>query len=380
MGDLILNSLEIRNFQGFQHLTIDHLGRVNLIVGKNNIGKSSLLEALRLYTRRGSPEVIWEILELRDESRNSPYSRSVKIEELLLSLRFLFHGRKEIRTLIEPISIGPVSMFNDTLVISIGWFVSQEGENGIRRIQLLDPKEFDQAENPYPRFTIQMGNQIKANYPLRPDPLTPSRALNSEEGVNCIYISANGLDSEQSALLWDDIALTPLENEVLKALRIIAPGVDGLNYRDSQAARLVNNRDGRSLRTRIPIVRITGIDEPIPLKNLGDGMQRILGIALALVNAQDGMLLIDEIENGIHYSAQTELWRLIFELAQRLNVQVFATTHGWDCIEGFQKAAQENTQEEGMLIRLSLKGDDVISTIFDERKLAIATRQQIEVR
>ena len=109
-------------------------------------------------------------------------------------------------------------------------------------------------------------------------------------------------------------------------------------------------------------------------------MQRMLGIILALVNAKDGMLLIDEIENGIHYSIQQELWQLIFQLAHRLNVQVFATTHSWDCIEGFQKAAQEDVQEEGMVIRLSLKGEEVIATLFDERKLAIATREQIEVR
>src|SRR5579864_587616 len=74
MGNLVLNSLEIRNFRGFQHLKIEHLGRVNLIVGKNNIGKSSLLEALLLYTHRGSPDVIWDVLGTRDENRY-PLSR-----------------------------------------------------------------------------------------------------------------------------------------------------------------------------------------------------------------------------------------------------------------------------------------------------------------
>ena len=109
-------------------------------------------------------------------------------------------------------------------------------------------------------------------------------------------------------------------------------------------------------------------------------MQRMLGISLALANTSGGILLVDEIENGIHYAAQKELWQLVFQLAHRLNIQVFATTHSWDCVEGFQKAATENTEEEGMLIRLSLQGDDVITTLFDERKLAIATREDIEVR
>src|SRR5437868_6617271 len=141
-------------------------------------------------------------------------------------------------------------------------------------------------------------------------------------------------------------------------------------------------RDIPSSRSRVPIptVKIAGIDEPLPLRSLGDGMQRMLGIALALVNTRDGMLLIDEIENGIHYSAQLDLWRLIFRLAHRLNVQVFATTHSWDCIEAFQKAAQENEKEEGVLIRLSSRKGEIGVTLFDEEELGIATREQIEVR
>jgi len=109
-------------------------------------------------------------------------------------------------------------------------------------------------------------------------------------------------------------------------------------------------------------------------------MQRMFGIALALVNAKDGMLLIDEFENGLHYSVQPDLWRLIFQVARRLNVQVFATTQSWDCVEAFQKAAQEDTQNEGVLIRLESKKGKIVATLFDERQLGIATREQIEVR
>ncbi len=114
--------------------------------------------------------------------------------------------------------------------------------------------------------------------------------------------------------------------------------------------------------------------------SLGDGMLRTLGISLALVNAKNGILLIDEFENGIYYTVQPDLWRLIFQVARRLNVQVFATTHSWDCIEGFQKAAQADDQNEGMLIRLEYKKDEVAVTLFDERRLGIATRERIEVR
>lgn len=385
MGNLILNSLEIRNFRGVQHLTIEHLGRVNLIVGKNNIGKSSLLEALQLYARRGSPELIWDILGTRDENRQ-PTSRlsrdAVKIEDLLVSLKYLFYGRKEIKGHFDPILIGPMNSPENTLSITIGWYGSRIDEEGNRKRQLLEPEEYNLVDNPIPRFTIQMDSQQPISYPLTLDPLAPSGLLRSElEGIDCVFVSANGLDrdKEQDVVLWDGVALRSLENEVLDSLRLIAPGVEGLNFiGDARSVRL--RRDIASSRRRIPTVRISDIDEPLPLRSLGDGMQRMLGLALAIANAKDGILLVDEIENGIHYSVQPELWQLIFQLAHRLNVQVFATTHSWDCIEGFQKAAQENTEEEGMLVRLSLLGDDVIATLFDERKLGIATRQQIEVR
>src|SRR5260370_32304229 len=151
-----------------------------------------------------------------------------------------------------------------------------------------------------------------------------------------------------------------------------------MNCLGDDSIRLRLERDSASSAGRIPIVRIKGIDEPLPLRSLGDGMQRMLGIALALANAQDGMLLVDEIENGIHYSVQPELWQLIFQIAYRLNVQVFATTHSLDCIEAFQTAAQEDKQNEGLLIRLEFSKGEVRATLFDEEELGIVTRQQIE--
>lgn len=75
MPNLILDSLEIRNFRGLQELRIERLGRVNLIVGKNNVGKTSVLEALRLYANPGSPEIHSDLLQSRDELDPAPEFR-----------------------------------------------------------------------------------------------------------------------------------------------------------------------------------------------------------------------------------------------------------------------------------------------------------------
>jgi AAA15 family ATPase/GTPase len=112
---------------------------------------------------------------------------------------------------------------------------------------------------------------------------------------------------------------------------------------------------------------------------MGDGMNRVFELALGLANSKDGLLLVDELENGVHYSAQEQLWRLIFETASQLNVQVFATTHSWDCIESFQRAASAH-QADGALISLARQDGDVKATVFNERDLEIITRESIEVR
>lgn len=353
MSELILNSLEIRNFRGFQHLTIEHLGRVNLIVGKNNIGKSSLLEALLLFARRGSPKLIKDMLEGRDEgSLTSPTTfTTTMIENLLPGIKYLFYGRKIVQ--LTSITIGPANTPNDdTLSISVGGFV-----------------DLNTPEDVGPRFSIHLGKQQIINVGSSAM-LAGFLMVEPSGSINYVFVPPNGLQGELIGRLWDGIALTNLEEEVIEALQIVAPGVEGVSIIG----------DPGSARGRIPIVKLTDVDEPIPLRSLGDGMQRILAMSLALTNSKNGMLLIDEFENGIYHSAQTELWQFIFKLAHRLNVQVFATTHSQDCIEGFQKAAEEDTEEEGVLIRLSLLGDEVIATLWDERKLGIATRQQIEVR
>jgi AAA15 family ATPase/GTPase len=98
-----------------------------------------------------------------------------------------------------------------------------------------------------------------------------------------------------------------------------------------------------------------------------------------LVNTKDGLLLIDEFENGMHHTVQLDVWRGIFRLSKLLNVQVFATSHSWDSIETFQQAAAEDP-EEGVLVRLTRKGEAVIPTLFLEKDLAVVTRERIEVR
>ena len=365
MGNLILNSLEIRNFRAFRDLKIEHLGRVNLLVGKNNVGKTSLLEAIQLYASQDSaPTSIWEIMRTRREV-NEPF---VSVKEMLFALKYLFYGRNDIKPGLQPIQIGPINSSEEKLSITVDWSI-KETRMGTLDGKLLEAGENYTADNLAPLLNIQAAGTTR-NYLI--DPSLPQKdiiVLNPNE-IPCIFIPSNGLSSQRLTELWDSVALTKLEADILIALRFIAPGLVDLNFVSTPL----------SGRERIPVVRIADYDEPLPLHGLGDGMLRALGISLALVKAKDGILLIDEFENGLYYTVQPDIWKLIFRVAYQLNVQVFATTHSWDCIESFQKAAQEDKQNEGVLIRLESKKGKIIATLFDEQELGIATREQIEVR
>lgn len=369
MASLILDSLEIHNFRTFHHLQIERLGRVNLIVGKNNVGKTSLLEALWLYARQGSPEIIRYILEKRNEIRRTAADERRQIQPQFSDIRHLFYGREAVE-MRSGASAHIVAGHTGLLSITVDWFVRQaaRSQSGYKLVPYQESSNITSEK--MLGLEINTESQRKDRF-LVEDIFNPSRThlLEVEDAYPAIFVSASGITRTEVEAFWDGIALTDREKDVIEALQIIAPAVERLN--------LIGLYDSQG--SRIPAVKLKHYDGPVNLSSLGEGMNRMFTIALALVNASDGLLLIDEIENGLHYTVQPDMWRLIFAVAHRLNVQVFAATHSWDCIAAFQQAANEHA-EEGMLIRLGRMQDNIIATIFGEREMAIATREQIEVR
>ena len=342
---LHLDSLLIQNFRAFNHLKIDNLGRVNLVVGKNNVGKTSLLEAVNVYAARNHA-TLWKILTARDEGRYPPGVDYESVMAKINAVRFLFNGRGNLAESSQQMSIG---------------------EAGNRRNRLTIKFSYDQevdTDEVHPTISIQGFNQtpiidrFETSLPI-------SRDANQ---ITCVVVPSSGFNREDIDLLWSKIALTDEEETVLEAMRIIIPDLNTIGIITKPEMEM----------QRIAIARSESM-EPFPMQSLGDGINRLFYISLALVNSKNGFLLIDEIGTGLHYSIQLKLWNLIFSTAEKLGVQVFATTHSNDCINAFQIAAQ-NSKEEGFLIRLERRTDQIVPIIFDESRLSIATREEIEVR
>lgn len=379
----MLNSLVIKNFRMLEDFTVSKLGRVNLIVGKNNSGKSTVLEALRIYAGNADHNLLKTIAASHDEKyKSEPFDES----NMSKPFEDLFSGRKFPADETE-IVIGESIENEQALRILHGVHINKE-EIAIRKAfkkiesdnedstQLSSEKENDDF---VPRqHEVLLIKKRKFIFPiyLNNDISFGVNVYLKEFGIlSCSFIPTHFISIDELADEWDNIIYTENEKIVINALKIIVPDFEHLVF--------VKNE--RSPSSRIAKVKLANETKPIPLKSLGDGMLRILQIAIKLVLAQGGFLLIDEFENGLHYSVQEKIWRLLFEMAEKLDIQVFATTHSWDCIESFTKVAIENETTEGVLFRMgrsakaSNKGQ-VIATVYDKERLYNITQADIEVR
>jgi hypothetical protein len=255
----------------------------------------------------------------------------------------------------------------------VAWFTEElDVEQGWRFMPVKDDL-FGESTG-FPVLQVDLLNRkrlIRLDRPLdRPrNRSSIGDAMDGSSAAPCIFLDPfSSRSTGQLATFWDAIALTKGESEVVRALQIIS--------QDIQAVSMIGSGGQRP---RTAIVKSSGCDHPIPLRSFGDGVNRLFGLILSLVCAKGGVLLVDEIENGLHHSVLVDVWRTLFRLARETGVQVFATSHSWDCIEAFQKAANEDAGT-GVLVRLARKGVNVIPTVLRDQELQIVARDGIEVR
>ncbi|VAW46247.1 hypothetical protein MNBD_GAMMA04-290 [hydrothermal vent metagenome] len=383
----MLNSLEIKNFRSLENFQVKKLGQVNLIVGKNNSGKSSVLEALRIYAGSANRGLLESIAQGHNEKYRLNEDDEQNAFDMALPFEDFFTGRKFPEN-DSGIVIGEIDDPENSLNIIHGFLGEKEetttddsGEEvtRIRRV-MIDKSEFFDSDYPVKdvlkitkKKQVSIIDFTRINIPSR-------KFLTEISSVPCSVIPTQFISMNELAKEWDAISLTDGEDIVKKALRIVLPEFEDLTFVDGKTYETHRYRS-----SRIAKVKISNLDRPVPLNSLGDGMLRILQLVLKVFSAKGGFLLIDEFENGLHYSVQEKVWALLFKLSKELNIQIFATTHSWDCIESFSKTAVENKNIEGVLFRVGKSMRDsekgrVIATVFDEEQLYSITQSDVEVR
>ena len=383
----MLESLEIKNFRILEDFKVSKLGSVNLIVGKNNSGKSSVLEALRIYAGNAQRKLLEQIAAGHDEKYRLGKNEQIE-SDIQLPFEDFFFGRQFPQDETLAISIGELASADDALRIEHGFILEEEkvleadsGELVSRSRRRVPEDSLDElspemishelfvtkGKRSFPAIRLDKSSSHFSYPPMKISGTLPCSVIPTQ------FISIDDLADE-----WDKIVFTEHEEVVRDALRIITPEFENLTFvRDDENLT-------RKLR-RSAKVKMSDSPHPVPLNSLGDGMLRVLQLVLKVFPAKGGFLLVDEFENGLHFSVQEKVWTLLFELAQKLDIQIFATTHSWDCIESFAKAAIARKDVAGVLFRVgrSVKESNrgqVIATVFDEDALYNITQADVEVR
>jgi AAA15 family ATPase/GTPase len=334
---MLLPDLHVKNYRLFQDFKLERLARVNLVAGRNNVGKSALLEAALLASTQNPRDALTQVLSQRGE-------REGERGEWTLSPLFFNYQLTQ----------------DSTIEIKAGkrWF----------KMSVLDR---DESEDIFP---------INVQYPEREKPLRLSSVKGVTEDLphrvplwkvesDRVYL-IRGTDTLYSryrelSMWWDKVALTPRRDTVINILQVIEPRLQAVDF--------LRQQDN-------VMVLLKGADAPVFMGSLGDGMQHLLVMAVTLANTQGGILLLDEVETGLHYSVLLDLWRLLFKTTRELDVQIIATTHSWDCIAAFSQVWSEVEQTEGQFCRLDRVGEQILTEFYPPDELAFAVKEGIETR
>lgn len=377
----MLRDLIIHNYRCFQDFHVDGLARVNLIVGKNNSGKSSLLEAAYLLVTLGDPQRLIELLNNRGEivDRSSGASGEPLPSRREYQIIHLFHGRQ-----LEPNQAIDIQSQRDRqLALAIRLNAStrqaslfdvmepQSSTESSGSASVLGPLDTGIEFLPEFELVIQFGLDSPIVMPVRGDGSMEGRAIRPSRPPQPHHrlLTANNLSLYQLARIWDGITLTPKEDIVLKAMRILDPKVERISFTSRQ-----------SINSGI-LLKLRGQRDPVPLGSMGDGMRRILTLTAAAAMAENGVLFVDEIDTGLYYTTLSSMWRSMIDTARRTSLQIFATTHSWDCVRAFQEASiQSEDPSDGLLFRMSLRDKEIEPVLYSPDELAVAMQQDIEVR
>jgi AAA15 family ATPase/GTPase len=330
----MLTSLEIRNFRGFRQLAIPKIARVNLITGKNNTGKTALLEAIYWLVGRDQSTVQNFPGALR------PSSRQDQVENFW---RWLFF-RKDAR--------------NELLIKA----AQDKGEYLILKGSSKAPGyEVSSDTTPQPFMNTKafaFWRQVTGAGPL------------SQDGSRVSLFSTQPTTPEDDAKAFSEVILTPGgEEKVESLLREIEPKL-----------RKVRPVQRQNMNTPLMYADV-GLPELIPTTQLGQGFSRLMSIFAALISSKSSVCLIDEIENGLHYTILREVWRGLAAVARQENVQVFATTHSWECAVAAHEVFAKQPEYDFALHRLERDDDgDVKAITLEKDALEVADRAEWEVR
>ena len=356
----MLETLKLHGYRGFESYRLTDLTRVNLLVGKNNCGKTSILEAVELLVSGGNVSAFHKSAERRGEV-NEELGYGAEISHVFYGHECTPGARFDLSSASgEPCLAGTILSLDDVGEAAEKWELATTGR-----------RKYGFEEDPAAAYGLK----------LAPDGLQPFVLPVAENGSFLEHLLPRSarvgrsrrpvlfLDFDTSSMrtAWNVVVAAGREMEIVEAMRVLMPEINSVHFLAGPRRHgiLVGERN---LRPRLPI------------GSYGDGLRRLLAVSLALVATENGCLLIDEIDTGFHWTLMEDMWRLVVEGARRSNVQVFATTHSSDCVNGLGTLVRSrpNLAELVTVQKVHPKLGQAVCIRGEE--ISIAVEQDIEVR
>lgn len=377
-------SFEVRKFRCLAELSVDSLKSVNLIAGLNGVGKTAFLEALFLHSGGYNAELALRLNALRG----------------IRTVRLPTHPSPE--TAWDSLFLN----FDTSETVEMVGFMGPKRRR-IVRLRSIRERAHLRGTSRLPRPSpaeLSASGALSANHPAPESTKTETLPVSSEgaqvleleyeepgrRGKHHVVIDHTGVRFEpaipqppsfQTIFVTDRAPLSPQD---------VAERFGKLEIRNKQGALPAALKVIEPRLKRIAMVMLTpgqpilhgdiGLARLVPLNLMGDGIVRLANLVLSIGSAEDGVALVDEIENGFHHSVLEKVWQAVGKIAQEFNTQVFATTHSWECIVAAHRAFEKSRPYDFRFLRLQRIGEEIRAVSYDRETLAAAVEMGTEVR
>jgi hypothetical protein len=357
-------SFKVSNFRCLAELSLTGLERFNLIAGVNNVGKTALLEAMFLHCGAYNPELILKVNAFRGVERiklefgrgletpwdslfnNHNISRAIELEG---ENKGTVNRSLRLKMVRRPDELAKVGQF-----ILHGQDKPESGAISSEAVQVLELEY--KAGKQSGKYHMILGPKGLQTEPIPPPPPFPG-----------FFLTARGrIPLAEDAERFGKLEISGQQNVLLKALKVVEPRLLRLAVVVTGGAPMMHGD--------------IQMDRLLPLSFMGEGMVRLASLVLAIGNAQKGVVLVDEIENGFHHSILPKVWQVVAEAARQFDTQVFATTHSLECIVAAHRSFAESENYDFSLHRLEQRKETIHAITYDQETLAAAIETGLEVR
>ncbi len=361
----MFQTIKICGYKGISELDIYKIPQILLLGGRNNVGKSSLLEAIFLALDRLNPELLSRHFGFRG------------VPGLLLNPESMWAPSFNNYNLSHPINIE----LHDTRSKALKLAVQHDKEftsYSVNRPQTQSDKlkEATATSSGIPRQALH----ITATYDGKS--VQDSHLTIKEQGfvfqvkhaqptnVLGVFISSIARSSPRDdAIRFSQLDIENNTDQIVKIVTLVEPRITKLSV-----AAIGENTEIHA--------DVKGLPRKIPITLMGDGVGRTLSIVLAILTTKNGVVLIDEVENGIHHSKLGELWKAVMQACLASNCQLIATTHSYECLKAASQSVERAKSPSLAYVRLDRDKatGKIVPVTYSSAELSTALDDEFEVR